>query len=101
MAVFLIRQPKEVGRLWRTVGGLILLAFSLGGLVPSLPLVASQGDGEVFDALRVTIWYTVLTVPVQLILGLAVALLLTRRVRGRQAFRVMVSAEDFSDVLTM
>jgi ABC-type sugar transport system permease subunit len=73
----------------RTAGGLALLAGSLAGLILSLPLMASQGDAEVFDSLRVTIWYSILTVPVQLALGLAVALLLTRKIRGQQAFRVL------------
>jgi multiple sugar transport system permease protein len=55
----------------------------------SLPYLASQGDKEAFDALRVTVWYSFCTVPVQLAAGLALALLLTRRMRGRQAFRVI------------
>ena len=73
----------------QTFGGGALLACSLAGVVLSLPQVASRGDSEVFDSLRVTIWYSVLTVPVQLALGLAIALLLTRKIRGRQAFRVL------------
>ncbi len=79
----------RAGRGVRTAGGLLLLACSLAGLVVSLPRVASQGDGEVFDSLRVTVWYAVLTVPPQLAIGLAIALLLTRRMRGRQVFRVL------------
>ncbi|MGA2614394.1 MAG: sugar ABC transporter permease [Spirochaetia bacterium] len=80
--------------LWRAVGlrragGLALLAVSIAGTVLSLPLVASQGDSEVFDSLRVTSWYALLTVPAQLAAGLAIALLLTRKIRGRSAFRVM------------
>ena len=89
LAIFLFRRSSQVSHLWNIVGGGALLACSLAGVVLSLPLVSSQGDGEVFDSLRVTIWYAVLTVPVQLALGLAVALLLTRKVRGRQAFRVL------------
>ncbi len=73
----------------RISAGLALLACSLAGLVVSLPRVVSQGDNEVFDSLRVTVWYAILTVPPQLAIGLAIALLLTRRIRGRQAFRVL------------
>jgi len=73
----------------RRIFGFALLACSIAGLVLSLPTVASQGDKEVYDSLRVTIWYTVLTVPVQLVLGLGTALLLTQKIPGRQAFRVM------------
>ena len=73
----------------QTAGGFLLLACSLAGVVLFLPRVAFQGDAEVFDSLRVTIWYCILTVPVQLALGLFIALLLTRKIRGRQVFRVM------------
>jgi multiple sugar transport system permease protein len=83
-AAALLRQAATL-----RVLGLALLAISIVGLVLSLPFVAFQGDMEVFDSLRVTSWYAVLTVPVQLALGLVIALLLTRKMRGRQAFRVM------------
>ena len=81
-------RERPAGRL-RTAGGLVLLACSLAGVALTLPSVASRGDTEVFDSLRVTVWYCILTVPVQLVLGLFVALLLTRKIRGRQAFRVL------------
>jgi len=89
VAASLLRRTSASGSGLRRAGRIILLASSLVVLLLSLPFVSSQGDGEVFDSLRVTIWYTLLTVPVQLVLGLSVALLLTRKVRGRQAFRVM------------
>jgi multiple sugar transport system permease protein len=73
----------------RRAAGVALLICSVAGCVASLPYLASQGDKEVFDSLRVTIWYAVLTVPMQLVVGLLVAVLLTRRMRGKQAFRVI------------
>jgi multiple sugar transport system permease protein len=74
----------------RLATGLVLTAVSLGTLVVALPLLASQGDSDVYDSLRVTVWYCVGTVPVQLVAGLLLAVLLTRRMRrGRQAFRVI------------
>ncbi len=41
------------------------------------------------DSLRVTVWYSLGTVPVQLGLGLLLALLLDAKFRGKQAFRVI------------
>jgi multiple sugar transport system permease protein len=69
--------------------GLVLLAAGLVGLVVALPRMAAQGDAAVFDSLRVTAWYAVATVPVQLAAGLLLAVLLNRRMRGRQGFRVI------------
>lgn len=87
-AVLIRRRRGRWGPLWISCG-LLVLAGSLVGFVVSLPYLASQGDKEAFDALRVTVWYSFCTVPVQLAAGLALALLLTRRMRGRQAFRVI------------
>jgi len=84
-AAMLAREARGL----RLAGALVLLTCSLAGLFLSFPLLAFQGDTEVFDSLRVTIWYALLTVPPQLVIGLAVAILLTRKVRGRQAFRVI------------
>ena len=68
--------------------GLLLLGASLAALAAALPSLASPGDKDVYDSLRVTIWYSACTVPVQLACALFLAVLLTRRMRGRRAFRV-------------
>ncbi len=66
-----------------------MLLAGLAALTVTLPQVAAQADQEVFDSLRVTIWYSLLTVPIQLAAGLAIATALTRRMRGKQLFRVV------------
>ncbi len=71
------------------VGAVVLLAASAVAFVIALPSLASQGDKEVFDSLRVTVWYSICTVPVQIAGGLFLAVLLTRRMRGKQFFRVV------------
>jgi multiple sugar transport system permease protein len=71
------------------VSGLVLLAAGAAGLAICLPYLAAQGDYEVFDSLRVTIWYSLGTVPVQLAAGMLLAVLLHRKMRGTQAFRVL------------
>jgi multiple sugar transport system permease protein len=88
LAVILFRHRGPQGGIWRGLGAAVL-AGSLLGLGLALPSLASQGDKDVFDSLRVTIWYSLCTVPFQLAAGLTLALLLTRRMRGRQAFRVI------------
>jgi multiple sugar transport system permease protein len=89
LSAVLIRRRRGRWGALRLSCGVLVLAGSLVGFVLSLPYLASLGDKEAFDALRVTVWYSFCTVPVQLAAGLALALLLTRRMRGRQAFRVI------------
>lgn len=58
-------------------------------LVIALSQIFATGDRGMLDSLRVTVWYSLGTVPVQLAMGLGLALLLERKFRGRQAFRVL------------
>ncbi len=89
VAAWLIRRRSAPpGVLWLSAG-LLLLGASLVGIAIGLPYLASQGDSDVFDSLRATVWYSALTVPVQLAAGVVLAVLLHRRMRGRQAFRVI------------
>jgi len=66
-----------------------LAGLGLLALVLALPRVWSLGDAEMLDSLRVTVWYSAGTVPVQLALGLMLALLLDAKFRGKQTFRVI------------
>ena len=83
------RAGGRAGRRAGTWGGAVVLAASLAGVAVFLPMLAAQGDREVFDALRVTIWYCICTVPPQMAAGLLLAVLLTRPMRGKQTFRVI------------
>jgi len=67
------------------------MAFILGAglLFFSLPNLYFFGDDKMFDSLRVTVWYSLGAVPLQLVGGLAVAWLLNRKFKGRQFFRVV------------
>jgi multiple sugar transport system permease protein len=69
--------------------GLVVLVASLAALAFFLPALVAGGDKEIFDALRVTILYSIGTVPLQLVAGMLLAVALTRRIRGQQAFRVV------------
>jgi multiple sugar transport system permease protein len=85
---WLIGRRRRWGPAALVLGLLALLAGG-AGLAVSLPYLAAQGDYEIFDSLRVTIWYSIGTVPVQLATGMLLAVLLHRKMRGTQAFRVI------------
>ena len=90
-AVALLRRvPGGSGpRTALRVTAVLLLLAALAVFAVSLPHLATQGDAAVFDALRVTVWYSLGTVPVQIVAGLLLAVLLMRPMRGRQLFRVV------------
>jgi multiple sugar transport system permease protein len=83
------RAAPGAARAAGRAGAVVLLAGSIAAFVLALPTLVAQGDKDVFDSLRVTVWYSAGTVPVQIVGGLLLALLLTRRMRGKQAFRVI------------
>jgi multiple sugar transport system permease protein len=77
------------GRGGLAAGGVGVGALAIAALALALPRVWDAGDPEMFDSLRVTIWYSAGTVPVQLAMGLFLAVLLDAKFRGKQTFRVL------------
>ncbi len=71
------------------IAGRIVQTAGWAGFLLLLPQIYSQGDEDLLDSLRVTIWYSLGTVPFQLVFGLTVAIMLNREFKGRQAFRVI------------
>ncbi len=71
------------------IGGKAAQAAGWIGLILLLPLIYSRGDKKLLDSLRVTIWYSLGTVPFQLLFGLTLSIMLNREFKGRQAFRVI------------
>jgi len=93
-SVLLQRERRRTGSAVRAAGtvraaGIVLAAGAAVLAAVSLSAMATRGDPDVFASLRVTAWYALLTVPFQLVGGLALALFLTRKIAGRQAFRVI------------
>lgn len=72
----------------KTLGTLAVL-LGIAGFVILIPMIWLNGDSKMLDSLRVTIWYSLGTVPTQLASGLIVAVLLDRKFKGKQVFRVI------------
>jgi multiple sugar transport system permease protein len=83
------RRPAASRSVLMTAAAAFALAAGTALLAWSLPAMYGAGDKDMLDSLRVTVWYSVGTVPVQLALGLVLAVLMNRRIPGRQGFRVV------------
>ncbi len=79
-------KPRHVIEI---VGGAVLLSAGLALVAFALPNLWQTGDAEMLDSLRITIWYSLGTVPIQLLFGLILAVLLDNKFKGKQAFRVI------------
>jgi len=76
----------------RMILGLLTAVALLGGawvLIAEIPAVLAAGDEALWTGLRVTAWYSFLTVPAQLALGMGLAYLLYQNIRGKSFFRMM------------
>jgi ABC-type sugar transport system permease subunit len=72
------------------IGTKVLAVFAVLTFVAGVvSRIYQSGDSDMLDSLRTTIWYSLGTVPLQLVLGLLLAVLFDRKFRGKQAFRVV------------
>jgi ABC-type sugar transport system permease subunit len=72
----------------RLLGALFLM---IGGwvLIGELPMVIAAGDPDLWSGLKVTIFYSLGTVPFQLTISLFLAVLLFQKLAGSELFRMM------------
>ncbi len=89
LAISLIGNAKIRRRRLLAGSGVFLLLIGVAAVAVLLPYLAGAGDEGMFASLRVTIWYSLGTVPVQLALGLMLASFLYQKIPAKQAFRVI------------
>jgi multiple sugar transport system permease protein len=89
LAISLIGKARKKRGTLLAGTGVFLLLFGVAAVAVLLPYLAQAGDEGMFASLRVTIWYSLGTVPVQLALGLLIASFLYQKIPAKQAFRVI------------
>ncbi|UCG00098.1 MAG: sugar ABC transporter permease [Spirochaetaceae bacterium] len=89
VAMYLLGKARANRGALPTGSGVFLLLICVAAVAVLLPYLAEAGDDEMFASLRVTIWYSLGTVPVQLALGLLLASFLYQKIPAKQAFRVI------------
>ncbi|MFM7585315.1 MAG: hypothetical protein ACKO9F_21660, partial [Caldilinea sp.] len=78
-------MPSVLARL----GGATLLMLGAWLLIAEAPRVLAQGDLQWWRALQTTFYYSLGTIPPQLLVALVLAVLLFQEIRGRSLFRVI------------
>ena len=89
-------------RLWRTAEqedrtryfflrllGASALMMAAVLLIIEIPSIVASGDPDLWDGLRVTIFFSLGTVPVQLTVALFLSVLLFQKMRGSELFRII------------
>jgi len=76
-------------KFWLRILGAFTFLTGAWILVGEIPLLMSGGDKDIWNGLKVTIFFSAGTVPVQLTLSLFLAILLFRKLRGSEFFRMV------------
>ena len=84
-----VREESRKADPLRMIAGWVLVAVGAVAIVLILPQIWAQGDDDMMKSLRITIFYAMGTVPIQLVFGMLLAVLLDQRFKGRQFFRVV------------
>jgi multiple sugar transport system permease protein len=82
------KRDSTISTVLRLVAAALLM---IGGwmLFAELPLAIARGDALWWNGLAATFWYSVGTIPPQLLIALLLAVLLFQKIRGRGLFRML------------
>ena len=82
------KRETNAGFWFHIIAAIVLL---VGGwlLVGEIPTIVAAGDKDLWEGLKVTAFFSVGTVPFQLIISLFLSVLLFQNVRGSNAFRII------------
>jgi ABC-type sugar transport system permease subunit len=82
-------NDRESWKFWAKILGAFI--FLAGGwmLVGELPVLLASGDIDLWNGLKVTVFYSAGTVPFQLTISMFLAILLFQKLRGSEIFRMV------------
>jgi multiple sugar transport system permease protein len=77
------------GIFWIRIGAAIFLLIGAWLLIGEIPTIVASGDQDLWEGLKVTVFFSLGTVPWQLALSLLLAVILFQKVRGSNIFRII------------
>ena len=82
-------KVKQTWNFWLRILGTFI--FLTGGwlLIGEIPVIMAAGDKDLWDGLKVTLFFSAGTVPFQLTISMFLAILLFQRLRGSELFRMV------------
>lgn len=85
------RAPRRESKAGFLVHILAAASLLVGGwlLIGEIPTIVASGDKDLWEGLKVTVYFSLGTVPWQLAIGLLLAVLLFQKVPGSNIFRIL------------
>lgn len=81
------KSNKTFHKVAKIIAALLLIGFGIA-FSTGWDMMAASGDGEFFKSLTITLYYALLTVPTQLLIGLILAYILFQNIKGKEIFRM-------------
>ncbi|MEX2160462.1 MAG: ABC transporter permease subunit [Anaerolineales bacterium] len=81
-------QDSNRAFLWRVLAASTLMVAAVL-LIIEIPTIVASGDADLWNGLKLTIFFSLGTVPIQIAIGLFLAVLLFQKLRGSAAFRII------------
>lgn len=82
-------KVQKTGISWLHVIGAIFLMVGAWLLIGEIPSIVASGDKDLWEGLKVTVFFSLGTVPWQLALSLFLAVILFQKVKGSNIFRII------------
>jgi multiple sugar transport system permease protein len=82
------KQDSNLQFVFRILGAIVLIVAAVL-LIIEIPTIVASGDKDLWNGLRVTVFFSLGTVPVQLTIALFLSVLLFQGIRGSDIFRVI------------
>lgn len=79
----------KAGAFWVRIVAASLMLVGAWLLIGEIPTIVASGDQDLWEGLKVTVFFSLGTVPWQLIISLFLAVLLFQKVRGANVFRII------------
>lgn len=71
----------------KVVAALVLIGFGVA-FATGWNMMTETGDADFFKAMTITLYYALLTVPTQLLIGMVLAYILFQNIKGKEIFRM-------------
>ncbi len=82
------RQPSTRGFVFRLLAAIALMVGAVL-LIIEIPTIVASGDPDLWKGLKVTVFFSAGTVPIQLTIALFLSVLLFQKLKGSEAFRII------------
>jgi len=92
------RQTSTAHFALRILAAIVLMLGAVL-LILEIPTIVASGDKDLWDGLKVTVFFSLGTVPVQLTIALFLAVILFQKLRGSSTFRVIFFLPYITPVL--